>query len=195
MEIFESVDKVLLFTIFFIPGFISMKVYRMFIAGKKVDFTKAVLEVLGFSSINFALMLWLIVLIHRNNFFSNHIIWYLVLMIVIMFLCPIVWAVLIVYLSKSRFFRKFALSSLKSPWDYFFDKRKSCWVIINLNNNERIGGVYSNDSFASAYPQKEQLYLEELWDLDADGNFMRKKHRTKGIIVLTKDIKSVEFYI
>ena len=193
MDIFES-NKIILFIVFFVPGFISMKVYHLLIACEKTNFSEAISEAIGFSSINFALLSWLIILVNKNNFYNTHFYIYMTSWIFILFIGPILWTIIYVYIAKSKKIRKYIMSPIKNPWDYFFEQKKSCWIIVNLKNGEKIGGVYSDNSFSSAYPHKEQIYLEELWEIDSDGNFLKQKNRTTGIIVLGDDIKSIEFY-
>lgn len=191
-DIFE-INKIILFVIFFVPGFISIKVYHLLIASEKTNFSEALSEAIGFSSINFASLSWLIILINRNDFYKNNFVLYCLSGIFIIFIAPILWTCLYVYLAKSKKFRRYILSPIKNPWDFFFEQKKSCWVIINLKNGEKIGGVYSDKSFSSAFPHKEQIYLEELWKLDKEGNFIEKEKRTLGIIILGEEIKTIEF--
>jgi len=192
MEIFEA-NKILLFIIFFIPGFISMKVYHIMIAIDKVNFSESIVEAVAFSSINYAALSWLIILIYNYDIASNNLFWFIVFVIFIIFIAPIIWTVLFINITKSKLLRKYILNPIKNPWDYFFDLKESCWVIVNLKNGEKIGGVYSEKSFSSAYPRNEQIYLEELWELDENGNFLNKKNRTKGVIIFGDEMKSIEF--
>jgi len=99
-----------------------------------------------------------------------------------------------VKIAKSKKLRKYIISPLKLPWDAFFEQKKSCWVVIHLKNGEKIGGVYSDNSFTSAYPHKEQIFLQEKWLLDVKGNFKKKQNRTNGVLILGDEIKIIEFY-
>ncbi len=193
MEIFE-IDKIILFIIFFVPGFISMKVYNLLIASEKTNFSEALSEAVAFSSINFASLSWLIFLILKYELFKTHFVWFLILGLFIIFVAPILWTIIYVWIAKSKKLGKFIISPIKNPWDYFFEQRKSVWVIINLKNGEKIGGVYSDLSFSSAFPHKEQIYLEQQWELNNKGSFVKAKDRTNGILVLGDEIKSLEFY-
>ncbi len=193
MEIFET-NNIILFIIFFIPGFISMKVYHLMIASEKINFSESIGEAIAFSSINYAALSWLIILIDKYDLLNKHFILFLISIIFIVFIAPILWTSLYVWLTKSKKLRKYILSPIKNPWDYYFDQKKSCWVIIKLKNGEKIGGVYSKNSFSSAFPHKEQIYLEQLWEIDSKGNFIEKTKRTDGIIIFGDNIKSIEFY-
>lgn len=193
MEIF-TIDKIILFILFFVPGFISMKVYRLLIASGNTDFSHSINEVIAFSSINYAFFSWLIILIYKNDLYVNHLYWFLLACLFIIFIAPILWTILYYSLIRSKFLRKFIVSPFKEPWDFYFERKKSCWILVNLKSGERIGGVYSDKSYSSAFPYKYQLYLEELWEIDADGYFIEPKNRTNGILIFGEDIKSVEFY-
>lgn len=193
MELF-TFNNMIFFILFFIPGFISMKVYHLLIASGNTDFSKSITEVIAFSSINYASLSWLIIIVYKNDVYANHFYLFISISFFIIFIAPILWTILYVRLAKSKFLGKYILSPIKEPWDFFFEKRKSCWVIVNLNSGERIGGVYSDKSYSSAFPNKYQLYLEELWEVDTEGYFIQRKERTNGIIIFGDEIKSLEFY-
>lgn len=75
-----------------------------------------------------------------------------------------------------------------------FGLQQPAWVIITLKDGKKIGGKFSQDSFASSAPNPEQLYLEENWVINEDGGFERPRSKTLGILVLSKDIESIEFF-
>ncbi len=193
MEIFEA-NNIIIFIMFFIPGFISLKVYHLVIASNKFNFTESFGEAVAFSSFNYAALSWLIILVFKYDLFHTNLFLFIVVLIFVMFFAPIIWTIVFIKLSKSKILRKYILGVVKSPWDFYFENRKSCWVIVNLKNGESIGGVYSKKSCASAFPHKEQIYLEELWNIDSNKNFIESVNRTNGIIILGDEIESLEFF-
>ncbi|MEX1013806.1 MAG: DUF6338 family protein [Candidatus Paceibacterota bacterium] len=54
--------------------------------------------------------------------------------------------------------------------------------------------MFGTESYASNYPNKQQIYLQEVWDLDKDGNFKSKIKRTDGILLLDSEILGIEFF-
>ena len=82
----------------------------------------------------------------------------------------------------------------KRPWDYVFAQRKPYWAIVTLKDGTKIAGRYDSCSFASSAPAGEQIYLEENWVINADGGFERPREDTAGILVLSSEIVSVEFF-
>ena len=63
--LFKNQETLALFLIFFIPGFISLKVYDLLIPGERRDFSKSLFDAVAYSSLNFAALWWLIALV-RN---------------------------------------------------------------------------------------------------------------------------------
>jgi len=57
-----------------------------------------------------------------------------------------------------------------------------------------VAGKFGPNSFASSAPCEEQLYLEEEWVLNEDGGFERHAEQSAGVIILSSEIRSVEFY-
>ncbi len=192
MEIWE-VDKLVLFLIFFIPGFISIKIYNSIIPTQPRDSTIYLLDAIGFSALNFAAMSWLILIIHSNGFYKYHSFWYSFLLLFILLVAPIIWPFVIKKLRTWKPLAKIFLHPIGKPWDYVFGKKSSFWVIIHLKDGRSIGGKFDTESFASSFPSEEQIYLEEVWYLE-NKKFKNPIPRSKGIIVLKDEISSIEFF-
>ena len=54
-------DKFLLFLLFFVPGFVSIKVFDLLVPDERRDFQSAVSEAIGYSALNFAVLAPLII--------------------------------------------------------------------------------------------------------------------------------------
>jgi hypothetical protein len=189
-----NVDKLTLFLIFFLPGFVSLRIYDLLIPSPRRDFSKSVFEVVGYSVLNFAALSWLIYLIHQNNFSAAHGFWYLFFLFLILVGVPVLWPFLILKAFSLPFLAKYVLHPVSKPWDYVFGRKESYWVIVHLKDGKRIGGRFDTNSFASSDPAKEQIYLEELWKLDDDGAFVEPVDRSGGIILLEDSMLAVEFF-
>jgi hypothetical protein len=144
-----------LFLIVFIPGFISMKVYDLIMPGARRDFSKALYEAIGFSSLNFAALSWLIIPIHAGEFYLNHRVWYLILVFFIIFVMPLICPLLLVRLWTWGPIAALILNPVPKPWDYVFRKRQAYWMTVHLKDKRRIGGRYGLNSAASSYPAQE----------------------------------------
>jgi len=194
MNIWE-IDKVFLFLVLVLPGFISLKVYDSLIASDKRDFSKAIVEIVCFSVLNFAALSWLLVYISGVEFVKNHPIQYWVVIFLVFLVFPVLWPFFYLKLTKTKLFKKYMLDPRKQPWDAVFsNKDESYWVVIHLKNGKKIRGKYATNSFASAYPSERQIYLEELWEPNEKGGFKSKVVRTKGVIVSQDEISLIKFY-
>lgn len=106
-----------------------------------------------------------------------------------MFIFPILWPILFVRL---LLLTKYKNNLFPRPWDFVFREESSYWVIVHLKDGNKIGGIYGKDSFASGYPHEEQIYLEELWELDKNGGFVKPLDKSKGMIILKDEIFAIE---
>lgn len=187
-------NNFILFIIFFIPGFISVKIYDLIMLVEKRDFSKSISEVIGYSCLNYGALSWLIIFIHKSQYFINHLTIYYLMVVLILFIIPILWPILFLKIIKSKPLSKYINNPTPKPWDFVFLKREPYWIIIHLKNGLRIGGVYNTNSYASLYPIEEQIYLQEVWKLDKSGKFIEPIKRSRGIIIMREDISSIELF-
>ena len=195
MSIWE-LDRLILFLFFFIPGFISLKVYDLLVPREYRDFSRSLFEAVGYSALNYAVLLSLIIPTLSGDFPIKHILWDIILLVVTMVIFPILWPILFFLISTSRLGAKFIIHPMRKPWDYVFSMRQVYWVIVHLRDGRKIGGRFDRKSFASSYPADEQIYIEEVWQLDEEGKFQSdgQVERSQGILVLRDDILAVEFF-
>jgi len=116
------------------------------------------------------------------------------MVVVIMIIAPACWPVAFLKLSTWRPVARHLVHPVRKPWDYVFAKREPFWIIVHLQNGQKIGGRFDTGSFASTDPADEQIYLEEVWILDQKGRFLKEVERSKGIILMKDQIRAVEFF-
>jgi hypothetical protein len=145
--------------------------------------SESLLEAIVYSSFNFLVLIGLFDLLKS----VHPVLAYAVIFI----LCPILWPLAVYQIAKIR-----AIKTRITPtsWDHYFNLGEDCFVLIHMKTDDMIGGLYSVNSFASSYPEKEDLYLEELWKVDEDGKFEEKIPYTKGLLVNFEEIKYIEFF-
>ncbi len=184
----------LTFVILILPGFISLKVWDAIVPSHRRDFSKAALEVLGYSALNFGALSWIIVPMQFLGWTPPHPMIYFILLFVVLFVAPAAWPFLVLEVRSSRRMGRWMFDPVPGPWDKVFGQREPFWVVIHLQDGRRIGGRYGTDSFASHYPEEPSLYLEEVWILTKDGRFDKPIERSGGIIVLGGEIQLVELF-
>jgi len=191
MNIWE-LDKLILFIAFVIPGFIALKTYALLIPGSPKDTSKQIIDAVAYSCINYAFLIGPITFIENADIRHSSPSLYMLFYVVALLITPVVLVLIWKYLRTKQFFQDHATHPIEKPWDYVFGQRESYWMRITLKNGERIGGLYSDKSFASSAPAEDQIYLEETWVLNSDGSFERPKNQTAGVIVLGSEISYIE---
>ena len=193
MDIWEQ-DKLLLFIAFVIPGFISLKAYELFFPSQQADSSKQIVEAVTYSCINYALLFWAIVYVEAHKIRQESEFLYFIFYVFVLFIAPILWAWIWNRIRLSNAFQKNAPHPVEKPWDYVFRQRIPYWVIVTLKDGKKIAGSYDSKSFSSSAPAIDQIYLEETWVLNADGGFERPREETSGILIVSNEMVSVEFF-
>ena len=186
-----EVDKFFLFFIFVIPGFVAIKAYGLFNPVSSMDSSKKIIESIIYSSINYAIIGYPFLFIIS---YTNNIVLIFITSIFSLFIFPIIIAFLFTKVRKLDFFLNNAPHPTPKAWDFIFKKRQTFWVIVELNDGSKIGGLYGSNSFTSNYPESEQIYLEEKWVLDGNDGFDRIREGSSGVLIVTSQIKTIEFF-
>ncbi len=80
-----TIDKIILLAVFFVPGFIYLKAYRLFFAEVRTDFSKDFYEAVGFSFLNGVVFSYPLYLINNSDFISKHTFWYFFILVYLSF--------------------------------------------------------------------------------------------------------------
>lgn len=193
MDILDA-NKLLLFIAFVIPGFVSLKTYALLFPSESKDSDKLLIDAVAYSSINYAILLWPIYSIEIHQIRQSHPTAYVLFYVFVLLIAPITWACVLKKLRTTEFFQRSMPHPTAKPWDFVFAQRLPYWAIVTLKDGKKIAGRYDSSSFASSAPATEQLYLEEHWVLNEDGGFDRPRTNTAGILILSSEIVTVEFF-
>jgi hypothetical protein len=185
-----NLDKLSIFILFFIPGFISIKVWSFLVPSQNRKMSEQLFEAVTYSCINFALLSWLIVLISKDEFQQNSPVLFYIMTFLILFIFPIVWP----FLVKLLLTKWSTLHPTPKAWDYFFGLREPCYALIHLKNGKLIGAFYGGRSFASSYPESEDLYFQEVWKVNEEGEFISQINSTKGLLISKDSYDYIEFF-
>jgi len=190
MDIWAA-DRIWIFVAFVLPGFVSLKVWDLLVPGERRNFDGALVDVVAYSTLDFAALFWLISPLLAGQL-SNFSSW---LAITVIFIgAPAFWPIFWKWLRTRRWISRFTVHPLARPWDYVFSKREPAWIIVHLKNGSAVGGRYGEHSFASSWPVAEQLYLEELWELDEKCRFVAPVPQSRGAIILHDEILAVQLF-
>ena len=193
MEILK-IENIVILTIFFVPGFIYLKAYRLFIAEIKTDFSKDLYEAIGFSFLNAIVFAYPIYLIHKINLVAKLPFLYFLILFFIVIIAPLSVAYFFSIISRKNWFGKFMINPTKSAWDSFFSKKESYWILVTLKNDRKIAGKYGLNSYSSTYPNPNEIYIEEVWLLNDENGFECIKDQTGGMLITENEISTLEFF-
>lgn len=193
MELLE-LEKLKVFILFFMPGFISIKAYQLLVPDEYRASAEKAIEAVTYSCINYALLYFPIQFVENSLLSSIHPFLYALFYISVLFLFPVIWVLLFLWLRHREFFQRRMPHPTAKPWDYVFSQKKWHWVIVTLKSGEKIGGKYGGKSFTSSNPAPEQIYLEETWVLSEKDTFVRPRKQSEGILILSDEIKTVELF-
>jgi len=188
-------EKLVLFLVFIVPGFVSIKVWNLIFPSEKKGLSENFFEALSYGCINLAFLFFLInCTIDNPTFRSQHPIWTYIAVFSVLFLFPVIWPILFKIIINSECLKKHVVHPTPTAWDHFFSFREPCFVLIHLKNGGLIGGLYGGRSFASSFPQLQDIYLEEVWQIDEQGCFKSKIDNSKGVLISKDFFDYIELF-
>lgn len=115
---------------------------------------------------------------------------------VILFIAPITLALIVAFLRRNRMTNNLlrlvtTIDPTPRAWDYAFKSGGPFFVRLKLKDGERVGGLFSAQSFAALYPEAQDVFLEEAWRLSVDGSFVESIPGA-GLFVPHQNIDLVE---
>lgn len=193
MNIWDE-SKLIIFIAFVVPGFIAIKAYELLLPSRYSESSKQIIDAISYSCLNYAILLWPIYLIEKSSIPTSHPSLYVIFWSIVLFVAPVIWVVAWRFIRQWGFVQSLIPHPVQKPWDFVFSQRRAYWIIVTLKDGQKIAGKFGPNSFASSAPSEEQIYLEEEWLLNEDGGFDRQAEQSAGIIILSSEIRSVEFY-
>jgi hypothetical protein len=189
---FVTREQLPLVVLLILPGFISTKVFDLLVPGEARDAGRQVLEAMTYGLLNFGL--WYVVLADVLLPVRDSAPWVFRLGIVGIFVVsPILLAVLVNAVLRWRGLHRWVRHPIPTAWDFFFWRRQPGWVLIRLKSGLLLGGLFGPESFASSYPHRD-LYVQETWHLDENGQFLSPVPQSKGVLVSMADCETLEFF-
>lgn len=184
-----SLDKLTLFLIFVVPGFIAMKTYDLLVPAERRDFGSAIIDVITYSIINLAIFGWIIPLL-----FGWSLNWGSGYLYFVLFGAPVILSVVARLLRAIPLLKGWLIHPTPTGWDHFFGKGTPCWIVFHLKSGNIIGGFYSGESLASSFPRPQDIYVEQVWKLDEQYRFKERLDQTLGLIIRMDECEFIELY-
>ena len=147
---FDRLEEIL---VLIIPGFVSLKVWTLINPTARLKLADYLLDIIAFSALNFAALSWLLAITTDSP------LWLRIIVGIGVFIgAPAAWPVLLRATLNWRVLRGRIIHPDPLAWDYFFRQGHSCFVLVHLKDGKVIGGLYNGESFASSYPESQDIY-------------------------------------
>lgn len=206
---FSLIHVVLLAVVFLIPGFLFKRISLLSVPYEGRKKTE-LLEYLALSCLTYLFSSpGLFVLIPRafceqGQFVVQGVIDNLFWWLSIIFLLPAFLGLIAGVVSSrcrgdgwpARLLRKFGFSVLHpapTAWDYCFARTEGYWARIGLKNGRMIEGIYSSSSLASSVPGERDLFLESVFEWDADTESYNPVEFNQGMWINASAIEHITF--
>lgn len=171
-----------------------MHVYRILMPAKDFDWKEALIGGLFYSTVNFGVLLPLLVFLHRNEFPIHHPYWHAFAMMLVILIAPVFWPLLWSKVIRNKNLMKHFHLPYPTAWDYFFDQRKPAFVLIHLKNGRKIGGYYGPNSYATSFPRDGDIFMEAAIRVNGIGNFEKIVENTMGVLIRKDEYELLEFF-
>lgn len=201
-----SIEGLLIVALVLVPGFIFTLILMRTIAYIQTSEVRFLLTIITLGIVTHALpFLWTVRIIeyHSQGALLDHSPEVFAWGLVTMFAVPTALGIFAGWLSGrssvDTLLERIGFSyidRLPSAWDYVILKQRGFYVKIHLKDDRGvIGGVYSQDSFASTEPLHQDMFIEQVWQLNEDGNFVRPVYNTRGSWISKQAMDYIEFFV
>lgn len=193
----DGLSTVLYSSLFLLPGGIITSIMRSFVPERKLSSGQEMLRWIGYSILNNAVWSWLFTMRMANQMADAYSFW-VCLTSMVLVTSVITGSVIGIIKQKNipgHIARKLKISiehPVPTAWQYSFCKRNTCFVIVTLDDDRRFYGYYGTVSMASSDIENEDIYLEYIYELDDDENWILVEGRD-GVWISSSHITSIEF--
>jgi hypothetical protein len=194
-----SFNQILLIVLFIIPGFILVRVKRLSYPVAEESLQATVLDSLTLSCVVHGLASPVWYWSYVSGTYVNHPLWFGLVVFAILFLLPLVAGIVFNRQSRTdrlRWLREFLgiLHPDPTAWDYKFRQGRAYWVWLTFKSGQVMAGLFGPNSFAGSFPNRQDIYVEQLLSLSEDGSVVGLIENSAGAIVRMDDLERIEFF-
>jgi hypothetical protein len=191
-----TIEKLLLFLLVVLPGFVAMKVFDLLAPPAKREFGSSIIDVISYGLINLAFWCWAVIPLTQDKYPQQHPVWFSLVAFVIVVVSPALLS-LGFYTLRVTWLARWLDHPTRTAWDHFFCSVRDCWVLFHLKDGRLLGARYSGiDSpvgFVATFPQEPEIYVRETWRVDEHGKFKEKVAGTLGMVIRFSECQRIEF--
>lgn len=192
-------ETLALFLFFIVPGFVAVRVYDLIVPSERRNFGESFVDLIAYSLL--ILTVWFLpfyaLVSNRDSLKTGQYYGLFALgVVLVVVISPVVLAVAVYKLRTADFFRGRVVHPSPTGWDWFFGKKpRTAYILFHLKSGEVVGGFFGGKSAASSYPNTQQVYIEEVWNLSDDYKFLHKVDQTNGAIINKEDCNVIELFV
>lgn len=193
-----SVGAILVIVAFIMPGFIAGRILSSAHSTSETTEGHLILGAITLSCLNYAALSWLLVTAWIEKWYERPAILAL-LSLFTLFVAPVCIALVLIKAIDTEWGRQVRIAfglahPIPKAWDSFFRRGIPCWVMATLKGGRVIAGLYGSNSFASSCPAEEDLYLEKICKLSAQGEIEGVAESSCGGIIQMENVETLEFF-
>ena len=178
-----------LLVFFVLPGYLSWGVWRIIVPARTTRLSDSLVAILMLGLLNYILVGWWGLAISREFGTLGQAVMFAGIFVIV----PIAWPFIPRMLISIPFIAQRIVHPTPKAWDYFFGLHIPCFVLVRLKNGSLLGGAMDARSFASSYPSAEDMYLEQLWKITKEGQFLEPLPATKGALISRSECEYIQF--
>lgn len=198
-------EALLVLILFVLPGFILMRVITKARPHSETSDFRFIVSAILFGTIVHAIFGWWTIDVYlsytaetlsEDGFWSFYL-WFVGVILV----APTIFGFVLGKLAEVAWIDNllvmFGLSvsdRMPTAWDEVFGSGKGYWIIVELNDGRKLGGFYSTNSFVSASPNPRDIYIEQVWEVGEDDNFLYQIEPDEGIWIEGAQIRLLKFF-
>ncbi len=201
---FDSMEHLFFVVAVFVPGFIYEAVLGKFIPRHLSTMRELVLlRLFSGTALNYAVCSPVIYMLTIGSLFPNSpacqgFVWF-----GIVFIVPIILALLTAKLSQAGALERFigywprrlrlrTISPIPTGWDWVFGRTDPCFVIVTLKDGSSVAGYFGPQSMASSDPARRDIYLERQYAVPDSGEWVEVA-QSHGAFIDGSQIAFIEF--
>jgi uncharacterized protein DUF6338 len=196
----QPAGQILVVILFLIPGLNCTWIIERLAGRTPLSGTERLLRAIAWSLLIYAVASpWLLRLGHRVPSGKGLWPWEPILVLsAIEFVAPVLLGLAVISIRRAKLFRSRVkkltrLDSMISSWDFAFAPQGPFFVRAKLRTGERVGGLFREASFASAYPEPQDVFLEQAWRLTEDGTPEQPVPGSRGLLLRQDEVEVLEF--
>lgn len=192
MELLD-IEKIQLFLVLAVPGIVIIYVRSQFLTGRMLSLKEGLITYIAVSLVYYAIVFPAWALSGQPTGLTTSVSWFLIVLV-----GPAVAGLLLGLNARKGWLQKlverFGISTVHpigTAWDWRFSNINEYWVLAVLKDDTKWAGYLDTNSFISSDPSERDIYINQVYELDADNNWLP---RTSGVWIAHGEIQSLEFW-